>query len=57
MPAERDLGGLYEAVEQLLERMPELYSRVASRLAVFAEGVEKALGLAPLEAASKASES
>lgn len=56
VPAEGDLGALYETAEQLLERMPELYARIASRLAVFAERVEEVLGLAPLEATPKANE-
>jgi len=56
VPADRDVGALYEAADQLLERLPEVYSRVASRLAEFAERVEQVLGLAPLEVASEAGE-
>jgi hypothetical protein len=49
VPPDDDLGTLYDAAEQLLERMADLYSRIASRLAVFAERVEQVLGLPPLE--------
>jgi hypothetical protein len=52
VPPEDELGALYEAAEQFLDRLPSLYARVAGRLAIFAEQVEQLLGLPPLEPAA-----
>jgi hypothetical protein len=51
-PSARDVGGLYEAADQYLDRIADLYPRVASRLAVMAERVEQLLGLPPAEASA-----
>ncbi|MBC8872379.1 MAG: M48 family metalloprotease [Planctomycetes bacterium] len=56
IPAEQDVGALYETADHLLERLPDLYSRVAGRLAEFAERIEQVLGLAPLEGAAGTAE-
>jgi hypothetical protein len=49
-PAEGDIGAVYEAADHFLDRIADLYPRVASRLAQMAERVEKVLGLPPLKA-------
>ena len=48
LPPQDDVGALYDAADQFLDRLPSLYVRVAGQLTTFAERVEAVLGLPPL---------
>lgn len=47
LPVENDLGGIYEASEELLATVYDLYARLVGRLTEIAEKVEKLVGLEP----------
>ena len=41
---------IYHAAEGMIEMLPKLFARLVGRLCEFAEKVESAVGLAPLQA-------
>jgi hypothetical protein len=49
LPGEADVGGLYNAAEEALERCHALHGRIMGRLALAAGRVEGALGFGPLQ--------
>ena len=49
VPPASEIGEAYEAGDNFLDRLADVYPRVTSRLANVAEQVEAALGLTPLE--------
>jgi len=48
MPTRDDLGGVFGAGEEMLDKLPSVYGRMVARLAAIAEQVESAVGLKPL---------
>ena len=48
LPGEGDIGGLFNAAEETLERCHALHGRILGRLALAAGRVEGALGFGPL---------
>ena len=48
MPHREDLGGIYNAADRVLDRLPALYAKVCARLAWMGEQIEQAVGLPPL---------
>jgi len=47
-PGEEDLGGIYGATEEMMDRYFQLYHRALGRVSLLTEKVETALGLPPL---------
>lgn len=48
LPVENDLGSIYEAGEEILGSVYDLYARLVGRLTEIAEKIEKLVGLDPL---------
>lgn len=54
VPPQDEVGAVYEAADQVLNKLVELTARAASRLCTIAETVETALGYEPLAVPEKA---
>lgn len=48
IPPKDNVGAVYEAAQQIADRLISLYVRVVARLAMIGENVERVVGLAPL---------